>query len=119
MKTPSKKTLKKKCDALWSELVKIKAGYKCELCGAKKNLQSHHIFGRRANSTRFYVPNGVCLCWRCHFVEAEQNSTKFGLWIVAKRGQAWYDELNERHNQLVKIDYETLIEILEDQRRRS
>lgn len=109
MKTPSKKTLKKKCDVLWSEIVKIRAGYKCELCGKKENLQSHHVFGRRANSTRFDTNNGVCLCWRCHFVEAEQNAARFGLWIVSKRGQEWYDTLNTKYGQLVKIDYEGLL----------
>ena len=60
-KSPTRK-LAEYMDKLWSEIVKIRAGHKCEYCGSTKNLNSHHVFTRVNASLRWDVDNGVCLC---------------------------------------------------------
>lgn len=76
LKKPSKKrkvnktSLTKRLDAAWSLEVKRRAGYRCEVCGKRNNLNSHHIVGRRNRNLRWDLRNGVCLCVSHH---------KFGL----------------------------------------
>lgn len=57
----------KKLDKVWSERIKIKAGYKCEVCGTTRALNSCHIIGRRYRSTR----------WGC--------------WMTDEKGKKYYD----------------------------
>ena len=71
MKKPSRKTLIRKLDKLWSELVKLRAGYRCQRCGGTHSLQSHHICGRRKYSVRWILLNGICLCSACHILVQE------------------------------------------------
>ena len=76
LKKPSKKrkvnktSLTKRLDAAWSLEVKRRAGYRCEVCGKRNNLNSHHIVGRRNRNLRWDLRNGVSLCVSHH---------KFGL----------------------------------------
>jgi hypothetical protein len=61
------RSLKKRCLRLWSQVVKKKAGYKCEHCGSVKFLNSHHIESFATNSIlRYDERNGVCCCAICH-----------------------------------------------------
>ena len=108
MKVKSKKWYKRECDKLWSKVVRLRAKNKCELCGSINTLNSHHIFGRKAMSTRYDTDNGILLCFKCHFVEAHQNPARFYIWLVEKRGREWYDKLNKRHNNLIKMNYEVM-----------
>ena len=67
----------KKNDKLWSEIIKIRAGYRCEVCFATGRLNAHHWAEGRANKrTRWNLNNGVCLCFRCHR-EAHDSSPIF------------------------------------------
>lgn len=61
------KSLKTKCDRLWSEAVRTRDG-ECILCGRKDTLQAHHWIHSRAqgNLHRWNVKNGVTLCYGCH-----------------------------------------------------
>ena len=61
------KTLKTKCDKLWSEAVRTRDG-ECILCGKKDGLAAHHWIHSRAqgNQHRWNVKNGVTLCYACH-----------------------------------------------------
>ena len=65
-KTLSKSQLSKKLDEAWSLAVKVKAGYRCEVCGKRSTLNSHHIVGRRNRMTRWDIKNGVCTCVKHH-----------------------------------------------------
>lgn len=91
-------------DKLWSKAVKLIANNKCEYCGSTQYLNSHHIFGRRNFSVRFEVNNGVCLCAKHHQFNnefsAHQTPSRFIDWIKEKRGQKWYDELNNQANTI-------------------
>lgn len=53
--------------AKFRRLVRIRDGYKCQMCGDNKKLKIHHI--RRwadAPGLRFAISNGVTLCRSCH-----------------------------------------------------
>lgn len=53
------------CDHLWSEAVKLKAGYLCAIDKKPDSLNSHHLIGRSNYKYRWNVDNGVCLgCYR-------------------------------------------------------
>lgn len=51
----------------WRESVLIRDNYKCTNCGAKENLQVHHIkpFALYPE-LRFQIDNGITLCRSCH-----------------------------------------------------
>jgi len=70
LKSPSpkeRKRLKAKCDKLWSETIKERAGWKCELAG-KDNvkctnvMQGAHLITRNVLALRHDLRNGRCLC---------------------------------------------------------
>ena len=88
-----KKGLTKKLDSMWSRVVKIQAGNKCEVCGLEGDncrLNSHHIVGRRNYRLRWELYNGVCLCSGCHTfrtLSAHQNPLWFESWLKENRGE--------------------------------
>lgn len=87
------KSIDKQLDDAWSLAVKVLAGFKCEKCSNKQNLNSHHVFGRRNKSVRWHLPNGVCLCAGCHALNrdsAHQSPLMFGEWIKSLRGERWF-----------------------------
>lgn len=83
----------KELDSLWSIAVKKRAWECCERCHKRDTLQSHHVIGRRNKTLRHIVSNGCCLCAR-HHMQAEQDGVEFSFWIIKKRGQKWWDDLN-------------------------
>lgn len=60
----------KSLDALWSELVKLRAARECQLWGysirCSTVLNSHHMMSRRHWGTRWEPENGACLCAAHH-----------------------------------------------------
>ena len=62
-------SITKNLDTAWSKAVKIKAGYKCEICGKTQHqckLNSHHYVGRVNRALRWELENGICLCVQHH-----------------------------------------------------
>lgn len=112
----TKGQLTKKLDDAWSLAVKIKAGCKCEVCGKKDSLNSHHIVGRRNRMTRWDTKNGVCCCVRHH---------KFGIqsfhedplwakeWLEDKRWED-YAYLYTIKNEIKKWTLEDMESILDE-----
>ena len=111
----SKKTkLKLKLGKSWSE--KVRSIGKCEFCGGTEFLNAHHHYGKRAESTRWDLDNGVCLCPNCHtfssVFSAHQTPADFCRWIEKKRGQKWATKLRKKHNRVIKYTTEQLEELL-------
>lgn len=105
---PEIKKLIKDCDDLWSEIVKVKADYKCEKCDKGKPdviLHSHHIITRKINSTRWLIENGVCLCAGHHKYFAHVEFEAFREWCSKIRD---YDLLNLRRKISSKPDYQAI-----------
>jgi len=103
----------KQLDKLWGLRVR-KTGY-CEHCGAPAN-QPHHIFGRTNMSTRWFLPNGVELCYTCHTFgrkfSAHVTPTLFAEWVKKIRGKEWYEELRHTAQQTVQNDQSYRKEVL-------
>ena len=57
-------SLWRKCDALCSQVVRIRDG-KCRIC-QNAGSESHHIVGRTYQGTTFLSENRLFLCRRCH-----------------------------------------------------
>lgn len=86
-------------DKAWSSEVKLRAGLRCERCGkGPGGLAAHHIFSRSLKSVRTYPPNGVCLCNGDHMFYAHKYPHMFLDWMVIRRGQPWFDDLNIKAN---------------------
>ena len=53
----------------WAQVVKVKDGFICQVCGQKGGkLESHHknSWDRASEEERYSLLNGVCLCFNCH-----------------------------------------------------
>lgn len=115
-KRNKKKTLENKLDKLWAEAVKIRASYRCEYCGKKENLNSHHIFTRSRKATRFELDNGICLCVGCHTFSskfsAHKTSIEFTHWLEKTKGKKWLKTLQDMSNEVYKPTIEELEETL-------
>jgi hypothetical protein len=70
-RSSSKKTLTNKLDKAWSQVVKQRAGNKCEVCGKVQSLNSHHYISRSNRMLRWDPRNGVCVCAGCHLFKNE------------------------------------------------
>jgi hypothetical protein len=100
----TKSQLSKKLDDAWSLAVKVRAGYKCEVCGKIDTLNSHHIVGRRNRATRWDVKNGVCCCVRHHKFGVEsfhEDPLWAKEWLEDKRWED-YAYLYQVKNQIKK-----------------
>ena len=95
------KTLKNKCFRLWSELVRRRAGSRCEVCGSTKWLNAHHIVGKRYKPLRFALNNGISLCADHHKLKvglsAHENPVGFTDWLRNNRPAVF--------TWLISIDY--------------
>jgi len=116
-----RKVEKKELDILWSELIKLRAGYKCEKCGKQEYLNSHHIFSRSNYSTRWDEANGACLCAGHHTLtndSAHKNPIEFIELMKKKRGETWYQTLRLKANNIYKQDKNLLKIYLENEIKR-
>ena len=102
----SPKAVNKRKDDEWSRLVKERAGFKCEYCGKKDYLNSHHIFSRSNRSVRWDLDNGICLDSGCHVFSsvfsAHKTPAEFVEFIKDKRGEEWYQSLRVKAKSICK-----------------
>ena len=91
----TKKSIKKKCDTLWSRIIRSKEH--CEMCGGLgKN--AHHVIGRINYSLRWDLRNGVCLCVGCHF-KAHNYPISFIDWFFLNRPVDYLYITDPKHTQ--------------------
>ena len=106
----SKKTMRKKCDILWSKLVR--ANGECVMCGKPGPLNAHHIQGRTSLAVRYNLENGLCLCVGCHFI-AHHKQVTFSLWLQEYLGSGLLEKLHELDKPTYgKFDYQETFEYL-------
>jgi len=118
MKKKKIKTIKNKCDKLWSELVKLLARGKCEVCATTQTLNSHHVVSRSNHLLRFDPANGCCLCVKHHVFgneSAHKDPQWFIEWFAVKRPED-YQHIREMKKEppapLQIKDYERIVETL-------
>lgn len=93
---PKISNIDKHLDSAWSLLVKIKAGFQCEYCKSRLNLNSHHIYSRMNKAGKWFLPNGICLCVAHHIgptFSAHKTSVDFTMWLIEYKGQEFLDNL--------------------------
>jgi hypothetical protein len=116
IKKRNKKTLEKKLDNKWAEAIKVRAGFRCEYCGKRENLNSHHIFTRSRKATRWELNNGCCLCVGCHIFSSKFSAHKtpieFTHWLEKTKGVKWLEELQQMSNEVYRPSVEELEEHL-------
>ena len=106
-KTPKQKHIER-LDKEWS--LEVRKNCKCELCGREGNIKSfdaHHIKKRSNMATRWYIPNGACLCKSCHRFKVHLDTfiaAELILKLQKKRGSEWYPDLVEKANSIVKYN---------------
>lgn len=107
-----------KLDEAWSELVKLQAGYKCEVCGKETTLNSHHIFSRSNRSVRWDETNGVCLCVSHHTFNskfsAHKTPTEFTYWLEDEYGREYVQDLSRKAHKTKKWSKHEKEELLEE-----
>ncbi len=110
-----KYNIRKHCDDLWSELVKLRAGGKCEKCWSTNVVQSHHVVPRTNWNLRFDPENGVALCKKDHLWWAHKDALEFAYWFGIKYPDRIGSLELKRHNKarhdytLIKLDLENEI----------
>ena len=112
-----------KRDVVFSNLVRRRAGWKCERCGkayvegSAQGLDCSHFYGRRHRSTRWHPDNAFAHCRGCHQYLGS-NPAIFAEWVKDQLGETRYDWLRYRHNLVMKYtkaDLEDLYKHLKQQ----
>lgn len=98
---------------LWSNIVRERAGFKCEYPGCKVHytrVNAHHFFSRVLYAVRYDPLNGISLCHvhHAHGVDAAHSDPFFGNKIIESgvRDEAWLAELVRAKNKKVKNNQE-------------
>lgn len=103
----------KKCDKVLQELGRKK--YKeCEVCG-KPISCLHHFFPKSISSRlRYEWDNLIPICVSCHFQHHTSYNPSIHATIIIKRGQEWYDRLNNIKRDYVKTNLKYYQDKLEE-----
>lgn len=113
LKKITKKKLRKKCDRLWSLIIRQKNNGYCEQCGSPAN-NPHHVIGRANYVLRWDIRNGCLLCQNCHWLQrysAHQDPLGFMEWFQSSR-PGDYEYLKQKKNQIAYINYDEILEHL-------
>lgn len=115
---PKKSTIKRKCDSVFSKIVRIKGI--CERCGKTQmsaRLENAHINSRRFTNTRWDKDNCVCLCSACHRW-GHNYPVLFSKFVERIKGKETISYINKRSQEVKKMttfDYQCLLQKLEEE----
>lgn len=101
-KLPSTSTMRNKCDALLTPLIK-KLHPHCLLCGKNTEVAHHHVHKSTSSRLRYDLDNLINLCQHCHLV-LHLNESYWASKIVDIKGLDWFHKLDRAKNELVKTD---------------
>ena len=90
-------------DRLFSRYIRLRAGGRCEYCGAVKPLQCSHFHGRRKRNVRWNENNAAALCFTCHLYLGE-NPLAHCEWFKKRLGDEKFEMLNIQAQTIVKPD---------------
>jgi 5-methylcytosine-specific restriction endonuclease McrA len=99
-----------KADAVFSNYIRIKAGWICEKCGklcTPSTMDASHYYGRGKESVRFDDENVRALCKGCHKRmggHTKQEVGEYDLWMKELLGEKRYNALRLRANLPGKKD---------------
>jgi len=93
-----------KTDKIWSKMVRERDG-ECLHCGAKENLNAHHLFGRSKSATRYELTNGFTLCVLHHTFSpdwsAHRTEQTFKIWAKKRIGTKEFNRLKKLSNSIM------------------
>jgi len=90
-------------DAVFSDLVRERADWKCEVCQKEfpdrkgTGIHASHYWGRRGKSTRWHGDNVFAHCFGCH-QKLGSKPHEFKSWVFKQLGETRYDWLTARAN---------------------
>ena len=98
-------------DKLWAELIKLRAGGKCEYTGKTDNLHAHHLAGKSTYRLRYDLDNGMCLNGGIHkFVAHRQDRQHiFRHFVKRVRGADIFENLEMLRRYRTKSDLGMII----------
>lgn len=91
--------LNRELDALWSRVVRQRAGNRCEVDGCNGSPQGAHIFPKGSYPALRHDPdNGASLCWAHHLGPRgwHKHPLFWAEWIEKKRGRDFMRKLGLR-----------------------
>ncbi len=109
---PSRKTLIKKLDAIFSKYIRARDKY-CVICGSPDQANNGHLFSRRHYATRWDELNCNQQCYPCNFKHT-MDFVPYTQWFIKKHGQEVFDELYstfKRPRKYYDYEIEELIEV--------
>ena len=86
---------KKKCDVVFSELIKYRDGWRCVETKARHNLQTAHVISRSYLATRWNMDNAVTLTAGRH-VWYTHNPLEWREFCLKRLGKERYEELEKK-----------------------
>jgi hypothetical protein len=115
---PKKRTARQiiidKLDAITSEIVRTRDGYKCVMCGSKNRPQNGHVFSRRANALKWDIRHdGNChtQCATHNFLHSQKDSYPYWKWYQDKFGEDRFHELRREWEQITHFKMHDLREL--------
>lgn len=97
-----------KKDRIFSELVRERAGWECEVCGNyfpegnRRGLECSHFYSRRYRGLRFHPLNAAAHCTGCH-AKLGGNPIDFAAWIEGHIGKAAAGNLRIMSTAITKL----------------
>ena len=104
-KTPRKKLIEI-LDGLFSEFIR-RRDKKCFICGGT-TIFTHHIFGRKNMSVRWFPDNAIALCWPHHRNLAHGDPLMFRRYLINVKGAIFLENLEREANKVKKYSAEEL-----------
>ena len=116
-KQPTKKTLTRKLDAVFSKVIRTAWDWTCAKCGTSylkgsAGLDCSHIFSRTHRSVRWHPDNAVAKCCGCHRWW-HGNPTEAAEWFKGLVGVQAYDELKQAKNAVFKRTLPQMVDMLD------
>ncbi|MHA1400022.1 MAG: hypothetical protein ACTSQE_06720 [Candidatus Heimdallarchaeaceae archaeon] len=104
-----KKGIERKALKLWKQIV-LERFPLCISCKKEKATHPHHYFYKSSfGHLIYYVPNGIGLCPKCHFVLHHQDPKKITRNIKKNMPKKWLKDLeNQAFNKRPQGTYKTL-----------
>lgn len=75
----------------------------CLLCGKNTEVAHHHVHKSKSNRLRYELDNLIPLCHHCHLV-LHNNESYWASKVVQIKGLEWFNELEKKKNEYVKVD---------------
>jgi hypothetical protein len=107
-KLPPIKTMRNKCDALLTPIIKKLYPY-CLLTGAPTEVAHHHVKKSESSALRYYLPNLIPLTHKAHQA-LHSHETLYSSKIVAIKGLEWWADIEREKRKEVKVDVHWYIE---------